>query len=1057
MRTCHLKTISRFEIARNFTTQAHVHDHIHRPTFAAVLSSFLSCVSHVRVMASTATDVMISESELQVCATILARSGRPKLLAQLKDMGISKLSERQALANRISRQLKSGEVMPSTEDDPDELPSARLLRAVSDGDEIKVNTLLNNPSPPADILSRTDAKGNNALMLASSHGHDSTLHCLLGHLTRCSCDHADILEQRRPDDGLTAALLATKHGRHGCLRLLLNAKADADAINADGWSALMMACEGDDAEAVRVLLNIGHAIPVAGLHNGYAVVLTPLKLACVNGHAACARLLLEANAHLGDDDGTKCDVVEADGSTMLIYATQRTKRRAPKPFDGHAETVRLLLEHSAMPDQTRWDGLTSLAYACMYGDATTAMYLLGAGASASKADEAGWTPLIWAALHGHVACASLLLDSGAAPHEARPNGCTALMAACLGGSEACVTALLGAKADCEARMDSGTRCTALMLAAAHGHAPCVRVLLAAGASPSTEDAIGRRAFDYVDGESRGAIQHQLLCADSGFETAAAMASGDSVSGDSVGIHSSGTASSPATSAFAFDSTFVVRFRRIDSMSNLDSWQELVKRHPTWHETHKEVDAALNENPSLKASPLHPMSAPAPTPTPLPPHFGGGPGSGPLLRYCCSSTHPHFANLLQLILLSHGFERIAYTDDDSRWSLVWYAGQINPEALRRLQPHQLCSKFPHSSCLTTKSQLWRTFERMQRRHGEEAFGFIAPSFILPEQADELASKMRRDAAQRPDDAIWIVKPVASCRGQGITLHRSVDGPLQPEMAARRSIASRYIHPPYLVAGRKVDLRLYVLVTSWRPLCVYLHACGLARLASTAYSLSDLGDSSTHLTNYSINKHVERGDCERGGNERGIGGDRISSTLPKGPKLSLKEFREILERDVGMARAEMAWGDVDAAIAKCIIAAEPTMGSAMQTYVPSNGCGCFQLLGFDVILDASLVPWVLEVNLDPSLATDSRLDLDVKAAVLTDLLNLVDAGNPRRKHVSAAVAAGDDAEVVSLVDAELNRARLGGWRRLHPSKRSVEYAQFFDPSRAALNALHFCCEP
>ena len=562
---------------------------------AAVLSSFLSCVSHDRVMASTATDVMISESELQVCATILARSGRPKLLAQLKDMGISKLSERQAL-NRISRQLKSGEVMPSTEDDPDELPSARLLRAVSDGDEIKVNTLLNNPSPPADILSRTDAKGNNALMLASSHGHDSTLHCLLGHLTRCSCDHADILEQRRPDDGLTAALLATKHGRHGCLRLLLNAKADADAINADGWSALMMACEGDDAEAVRMLLNIGHAIPVAGLHNGYAVVLTPLKLACVNGHAACARLLLEANAHLGDDDGTKCDVVEADGSTMLIYATQRTKRRAPKPFDGHAETVRLLLEHSAMPDQTRWDGLTPLAYACMYGDATTAMYLLGAGASASKADEAGWTPLIWAALHGHVACASLLLDSGAAPHEARPKWMHRADGGVLGRLRSVRHRAVGSQG--RLRGSNGQR-----YSLHSAHASCgARARTVCARTACSRRFTEYRGRDWAEGirlcrwgEPR-AIQHQLLCADSGFETAAAMASGDSVSGDSVGIHSSGTASSPATSAFAFDSTFVVRFRRIDSMSNLDSWQELVKRHPTWHETHKEVDAALNENP-----------------------------------------------------------------------------------------------------------------------------------------------------------------------------------------------------------------------------------------------------------------------------------------------------------------------------------------------------------------------------------------------------------------------------------------------------------------------------
>jgi hypothetical protein len=61
--------------------------------------------------------------------------------------------------------------------------------------------------------------------------------------------------------------------------------------------------------------------------------------------------------------------------------------------------------------------------------------------------------------------------------------------------------------------------------------------------------------------------------------------------------------------------------------------------------------------------------------------------------------------------------------------------------------------------------------------------------------------------------------------------------------------------------------------------------------------------------------------------------------------------------------------------------PTPGSHPCGCPPSQ---CFELLGFDIMLDEELRPWLLEVNHSPSFATDSRLDQQLKQALLTDTI-------------------------------------------------------------------------
>ena len=55
--------------------------------------------------------------------------------------------------------------------------------------------------------------------------------------------------------------------------------------------------------------------------------------------------------------------------------------------------------------------------------------------------------------------------------------------------------------------------------------------------------------------------------------------------------------------------------------------------------------------------------------------------------------------------------------------------------------------------------------------------------------------------------------------------------------------------------------------------------------------------------------------------------------------------------------------------------------------SNRSNSFDLFGFDIILDQDLKPWILEVNLSPSLAFDSPLDFHIKTNLLTDTFNIV----------------------------------------------------------------------
>lgn len=68
-----------------------------------------------------------------------------------------------------------------------------------------------------------------------------------------------------------------------------------------------------------------------------------------------------------------------------------------------------------------------------------------------------------------------------------------------------------------------------------------------------------------------------------------------------------------------------------------------------------------------------------------------------------------------------------------------------------------------------------------------------------------------------------------------------------------IAQKYIENPLIIKNRKFDLRVWVLVTDWNPLTIWLFKKPYVRLPAHDYDPMDIDNNFAHLANNSIAKY------------------------------------------------------------------------------------------------------------------------------------------------------------------------------------------------------------
>ena len=196
---------------------------------------------------------------------------------------------------------------------------------------------------------------------------------------------------------------------------------------------------------------------------------------------------------------------------------------------------------------------------------------------------------------------------------------------------------------------------------------------------------------------------------------------------------------------------------------------------------------------------------------------------------------------------------------------------------------------------------------------------------------------KDAMSSHPSKTWIFKPdKTSGEGFGISLHQDLfDMPLDVP-----AMVQEYVTEPFLLDGKKVDMRLYPMVLAPNPLRVYLSrggAAGYARTAGMVFS-NDTSSLAAHITNVQAPEGTEK----------------IRLTMPE-------LFDVVKSKGLDPEKMQQRLHDLLGDLL-------PTLLDKLSCWDPKHKFRCgaaHAILGVDIVLDKLAFPFVVEVNPDPSL--------------------------------------------------------------------------------------------
>ncbi|PFH36312.1 Tubulin-tyrosine ligase family protein [Besnoitia besnoiti] len=236
-------------------------------------------------------------------------------------------------------------------------------------------------------------------------------------------------------------------------------------------------------------------------------------------------------------------------------------------------------------------------------------------------------------------------------------------------------------------------------------------------------------------------------------------------------------------------------------------------------------------------------------------------------------------------------------------------------------------------------------------------------------------------------VWIMKPSSNSRASGIYCLNNPWDILKSGRGLSDRLVQKYVERPLLLfAGRKFDMRQWVFIRSFSPLKVYAFTDLYLRLCTEAYDLRDLPNRFRHISNWNLNRLnsdaqglASRAQATAGDSEESYLSSP-STAISSGCIKPLADLELALDRQTGTLDFwdRQVKPQIRNLILQTARAARPSVVSRPN---------CFELYGFDILLDAEYRPWLIEVNLSPACAAIVPWHKQMVSSMTHQLLQLL----------------------------------------------------------------------
>jgi len=168
-----------------------------------------------------------------------------------------------------------------------------------------------------------------------------------------------------------------------------------------------------------------------------------------------------------------------------------------------------------------------------------------------------------------------------------------------------------------------------------------------------------------------------------------------------------------------------------------------------------------------------------------------------------------------------------------------------------------------------------------------------------------------------------------------------------------VIQKYIESPLLINNRKFDIRMWVLIT--HEMDCYLFKEGYLRTSGNEFVISkyDIDNKYIHLTNNAVQKYSNTYGAYEDGNQMSFN--------------KFQAYLNTLENPFTNIKIDMK-ADILPQIKNIV---RKTMVATRRKLNPDNRKWCFEIFGYDFMIDSDFNVWLIEVNTNPCLETSSNL--------------------------------------------------------------------------------------